>query len=143
MWEEEEEVPQVLSTSEETSKGIAYVSEFRVNNVLTLELRNKKHGSTIRILHKMSCLEPVPKGLEIEIHVQICKIEFPLTSKCKEYVVKKFWLFLRSLGCTGSSGRLVGRISPKFRQHPPSLDTRQPYFFFNLVKRDRSRRVKT
>ena len=32
---------------------------------------------------------------------------------------KDFCLFLRSLSCIGSSGRLVGRISPKFRPNPP------------------------
>ena len=36
----------------------------------------------------------------------------------KKLVFEDFWLFLRSLSCIGSSGRLVGRISTKFRPNP-------------------------
>ena len=32
----------------------------------------------------------------------------------KKFMFKGFWLFLRSLSCIGSSGRLVGIISPSF-----------------------------
>ena len=36
----------------------------------------------------------------------------------KKLIFQKFWLFLMSLTCIGSSGRLVGTISPKFRPNP-------------------------
>ena len=40
----------------------------------------------------------------------------------QKYVFNDLWLFLRSLSCIGSSRRLVGRISAKFR---PNL--RKPF----------------
>ena len=36
----------------------------------------------------------------------------------KKLVFEDFWLFIRSLSCMGSSGRLVVRISPKLRPNP-------------------------
>ena len=36
----------------------------------------------------------------------------------KKFFFDDFWLFVRSLSCIGSSGRLVGRISTKFRPNP-------------------------
>ena len=82
----------------------------------TLEIKNKKFGPQIRTLHEMSSLEPAPK---------VCK-PMSRSQSPSFYVVfeqykvgfNDFWLFLRSRSCTGSSGRLVGRIFSKFGPNP-------------------------
>ena len=63
-----------------------------------------------------SCIAQGPQKQPDIFKNQLCMLrqnpKFPLLN------LGDFWLFLRSLSCIGSSGRLVGRISPKFRSNP-------------------------
>ena len=71
----------------------------------TLELKHKEFGPKVKLLRESSCLEPASKVWK-PIYV------------FEQYLLNDFWLFLRSLSCTGSSGRLVGKKSPKFHLNP-------------------------
>ena len=70
----------------------------------------------IRNLRDISSLEPAPKVWK---PMSVSKnLDFKNFLENRKLVFYDFWLFLRSLSCIGSSGRLVGRISPKFRPNP-------------------------
>ena len=66
-------------------------------------------------------LKKIPKSFkQLQKHKKLSTSEGEnMLSNNKKYVFDDFWLFLRSLSYIGSSGKLVGRIYPKFRSNPP------------------------
>ena len=95
--------------------------ELRFPTFSAWELRNKVNGPQIRILREISSLEPAPKVWKPKSRSK----NLGFVSNTKKYVFHYFCLFLRSLSCIASSGRLVGRISTKFRPNPrPHLPIR-------------------